>query len=100
MSEAKPMNLVTEIIDQHLESIRARYAGKLFAFTAVCGKDAVGIGAAIANEPGYCPVAAGPMFGGYSNASNIANELNERMGLNHMAAIQIVCSSMKAWRAA
>lgn len=77
------------------------FKGKLFAFTEVMthgkGKDypPYGLGIAVANEAGYTPVPVTWAHGDdYNEMAAHAEELNLAMGLDPMAAVKIVCSSM------
>lgn len=74
-------------------------AGKVWAFTSVIAHDGIGLGAAVANEPGYYPIPLSFAFvefgqDAYDEMSAHADELNEAMGLDEEAAMKIVASSM------
>lgn len=71
-------------------------AGKVFAFVAVVGENYPWrLGCAVANERGYNPV---PEF--WANGDDMdefhahADELNEAMGLDKNAALNIIASTM------
>lgn len=78
--------------------IAAKFAGKVIAFTPVMREGMVGLGIAVANEPGYVPV---PLFfcnaDRYDEMATFAEELNEKkLGLDIRAAARVVGSSMSA----
>ena len=76
-------------------------AGKTYAFTAVQfpGTSFVGLGVAVANEPGYLPVPLTWCHGdSHHTMSAHADELNAALGLSADAVARIVCSSMVADR--
>jgi hypothetical protein len=67
----------------------------MMAFAPVCTPDGrFGLGAAERNQPGYWPVPAYGTFDTWEDASNRAQELNTKRGLEPETAALIVASSM------
>ncbi len=81
-------------IDVQVDIVR-KFAGKLWAYAPVIQPNGMGLGVAVANEPGYYPV---PLYhfnvDNYDEAVAEADRLNEQNGKTHDAAIDIVTSSM------
>lgn len=71
-------------------------AGKAYAYVAVMSGDTYGLGLAVANERGYHPI---PLHWAqadtFNSAHDLADEMNEKIGLNLEAAARIVCSTMR-----
>lgn len=75
---------------------------KAYAFTPVVREGCIGLGIAVANEPGYLPV---PLLfcnaERYDEMAEHAEQLNrDELGLDDNAAAKIVCSSMFAKKVA
>jgi hypothetical protein len=89
---------MTDITSNHLEAalIDQSVAGQLFdkryAFVAVYG-EGWQLGVAVANESGYNPI-AGKTFKNQDEAEQWANGLNDHIGLDKLAALQIIGSTM------
>ena len=75
-------------------------AGKCWAFVPVLHRHGgFGLGVAVANEPGYYPIAHFWCHAdSYAEASDHAAALNAAEGLNVEVAMRVVCSSMAAGR--
>lgn len=73
------------------------FAGKCYAYVPVIAGSCIGLGIAVANEPGYSPI---PTFWAWASTwaemDAHADELNCELGLNDEAAMRIVASSMAA----
>ncbi len=77
--------------------------GKAFAFTPgeMHADGKVGLGVAIANEPGYLPIPSHWCIAdNYAEMADHCDDLNAAEGLDPKAAAIIVCSSMGAGKVA
>lgn len=78
--------------------LEALFVGKLWCFTTVLRGSFVGLGVAVANEPGYSPVPLSRCHSDDYHAMEAhADELNQQwLGLDRMTAMRVLCSSMAA----
>lgn len=77
--------------------IEAKFAGKLWAYTAVIGKhEPARLGIAVANEPGYVPIPEYWANGSYDEMSDHADALNAERGQSLDESLRIVAASMAA----
>jgi F420-0:gamma-glutamyl ligase-like protein len=90
----KPLTLLGRI-ESGLEEL---IAGKTYAFTPVVVEGCcIGLGVAVANEPGYYPVPIGWCHADtWQEMEKHAKELNREMGLDARTACIIVATSMGA----
>ena len=82
--------------------IEKKFAGKAYAFTPVMKGSFIGLGIAVANEPGYSPVPMTFCHGdNHAEMEAHAEEANrEFLGHSEDTAMTIVCSSYAAGRIA
>lgn len=71
--------------------------GNVWAFVPVTCKHGIGLGVAVANEPGYYPVPFDFCHAAtWAEMSKHADELNLAEGVDEESAARIICSSMAA----
>jgi hypothetical protein len=96
---------MTDITNTYLEAafidqnVAGAFHDKVYAFVAVVAAKDYQLGVAVANEPGYNPI-AGKKFDRYDEAKQWANELNDHIGLSRDAALDIIGSTMGGSRVA
>ena len=83
-------DLAAALLDQ---KVAGEFTGKDYAFVPVVSDNGFGIGVAVANEAGYCPV-TGFSFPDYKAAGTFCDGMNKHIGLPDDHAMQIVCSTM------
>ena len=77
--------------------IDSKLASKQWAYTTIVAKHGIGLGIAVANERGYCPVPfAFCNAKTWNEMENHADELNLERGVNADEAMRTVASSMAA----
>ncbi len=75
--------------------IEEAFKGKLWAYVAVIQPNGIGLGVAVANEKGYCPVPLGRyIVPRLDQAEAEAERLNEGRGMCEDEALLIVTSTM------
>ena len=96
--EGKKAKPVKQLGPDMIGDIAQLFSPKLFAFVAVIHQDtnSIGLGIAVANEPGYNPVPSGRYtVDSYDEASEEAERLNrEILNLSDDAALRIIGSTM------
>lgn len=86
------------IADQEIE---AKFAGKMWAYTAVVGDYGYQLGIAVENEPGYTPVPGFFCHGDdYMEMCDHADALNTERSIDPREGGRIVASSMRAGKIA
>ena len=73
------------------------FAGKVWAYVPVVTKHGSGLGVAVANEKGYCPVPWAHSER-YDEIEAYSIELNASRGLSELQALDIIGSTMTADR--
>jgi len=91
---------MTDITSTHLEaafidqSVAGAFPDKRYAFVAVTGDGGWQLGVAVADQPGYNPI-AGKTFATESEAKQWADGLNTHVGRDAEAVMRIVSSTMR-----
>jgi len=80
--------------------IEAKFAGKLWAYVPRMAEYDCGLGIAIANEPGYCPIPQFWASGSYVEMDAEADRLNLARGQSVEESLRIVVSSIAAGKVA
>lgn len=92
------MSILEDKIEGYFEACCDKFGKERgYAFTAVVPTDAPGKNGQLAvaefNVGGYTPIWV--YFDSYEEAARVADNLNDRLGLDKKTAAKIVCSSMR-----
>lgn len=77
------------------QDIEESFRGKLWTYTPAIHQNGIGLGVAVANEPGYTPVPLSKYSADrWDDAQKKADELNAERGQDRGAITNIIASSM------
>lgn len=91
MSDITSTNLELAILDQ---KVAGQFSGRLYAYQPVLADHGWKLGIAVQDERGYNPI-DGLSYKTESEAKEVANGMNEHIGLNRDQALHIIISTMR-----
>lgn len=97
MSNVHRIERPKRLTGETIVAVRRWHHGKRIAFTPIIQQGGIGLGIAVANEPGCYPTKAYLFLADtWDEAQDAADEANAALGLSNIEAAEIIMSSMRA----